>query len=259
MIVYIYTFPNGKKYIGQTIQSLNDRAKRGEGYKESSRVYNAIKKYGWDNIQKETIECNSYEEMNVLEIELISKFRTQEREFGYNIARGGNAGPLTEEHKERIGESLKKYYQSSEGIKARKENSIKQKKLIESRKEEFNKYLQKARENITEESLLRSTQALKEYYQSEEHQEERKQNGLKGAKARSKAVIVFKDKDKQEVVGIYESGRKAAKELNIDHSIPSYALNHNHYGKGYYFYLYEDLTPRDTDWYRVFGGKENGE
>ena len=30
MIVYIYTFPNGKKYVGQTVQTLNTRAKQGE-------------------------------------------------------------------------------------------------------------------------------------------------------------------------------------------------------------------------------------
>ena len=29
MIVYIYTFPNGKKYVGQTATSLEQRASRG--------------------------------------------------------------------------------------------------------------------------------------------------------------------------------------------------------------------------------------
>ena len=42
MIVYIYTFPNGKKYVGQTIHTINERAKRGEGYINSPAVYNAI-------------------------------------------------------------------------------------------------------------------------------------------------------------------------------------------------------------------------
>lgn len=253
MIVYIYTFPNGKKYIGQTTQSLNARAKRGEGYIESPKVYNAIKKYGWDNIQKEIIECSSYEEMNLLEEKLIKEFKTQEKDFGYNIANGGNTTPLTNEHKQHISISLKEYYQSPEGVESRKKMSVRQKEMIESRKEEFDEYLKKGRNNITKEGLLRSTQALKEYYEIEEHQEERRQNGLKGAKVRSKAIVVFKDKNQQEIVGIYESGRKAAKELGINHSVPSYALNHNHYGKGYYFYFYADLTARDTDYYRYFG------
>lgn len=54
-------------------------------------------------------------------------------------------------------------------------------------------------------------------------------------------------------MGYYESGRKAAKALNIDHSMPSYAITHNHYARGYWFYLEEDLTARDTNWYRIFG------
>ena len=41
MMVYIYTFPNGKKYVGQTSQTLNQRARNGEGYIESPAVYNA--------------------------------------------------------------------------------------------------------------------------------------------------------------------------------------------------------------------------
>ena len=67
MIVYIYTFPNGKKYVGQTSQTLNTRAKRGEGYVSSPAVYNAIKKYGWDNLIIETFPCSSKQEMNELE------------------------------------------------------------------------------------------------------------------------------------------------------------------------------------------------
>lgn len=103
MIVYIYTFPNGKKYIGQTILSLAQRAQKGEGYKKSPYVYNAIQKYGWDNIEKEIIECESEEQMDQLEIELIAKYDTTNREFGYNLDSGGHLGHhLAEESKQKI-------------------------------------------------------------------------------------------------------------------------------------------------------------
>ena len=103
MIVYIYTFPNGKKYIGQTTLSISQRANRGEGYKKCPRVYNAIKKYGWDSISIETIECESEEQMDQLEVELISKYKTTNKEYGYNLDSGGHARHhLAEETKEKI-------------------------------------------------------------------------------------------------------------------------------------------------------------
>lgn len=103
MIVYIYTFPNGKKYIGQTTQTLAKRASRGNNYKSSPAVYNAIQKYGWDNIQKETIECQSEEEMDNLERELIAKYKTTDINFGYNIEDGGNKNKhLSEETKKKL-------------------------------------------------------------------------------------------------------------------------------------------------------------
>ena len=106
MIVYIYTFPNGKKYIGQTINSLSQRAGRGTRYKPNSPVSNAIKKYGWENIIKETIECSSEEEMDKKEKELIALYKTQDREFGYNIDEGGHRRHYcSEETKEKISKS----------------------------------------------------------------------------------------------------------------------------------------------------------
>ena len=105
MIVYIYTFPNGKKYIGQTINSLNQRARHGENYKKSPCVYAAIQKYGWDNIIIETITCNSEEEMDQLEIELIAKYKTTNRNYGYNLDSGGHTGHhLAEETKQKLRE-----------------------------------------------------------------------------------------------------------------------------------------------------------
>ena len=87
MIVYIYTFPNGKKYVGQTATSLEQRASRGDGYVNSPAVYNAIRKYGWNNIEIETFPCNSKQQMDELEKYYINFFKTQE--FGYNKNAGG--------------------------------------------------------------------------------------------------------------------------------------------------------------------------
>lgn len=92
MIVYVYTFPNGKKYVGQTIFSIEKRAgENGKNYQGSPILYRAIQKYGWDNIKKESFSCASKEDMDALEIELIKKYKTQDRNYGYNILPGGNS------------------------------------------------------------------------------------------------------------------------------------------------------------------------
>ena len=43
---------NNKKYIGQTKQEPPSKrwGKDGIGYKDSSHFYNAIQKYGWNNL-----------------------------------------------------------------------------------------------------------------------------------------------------------------------------------------------------------------
>lgn len=46
---------NGKVYIGQTCKTLDERACRGNGYRDSPRFYNAIKKYGWDMFESSVL------------------------------------------------------------------------------------------------------------------------------------------------------------------------------------------------------------
>lgn len=108
MIVYVYTFPNGKKYIGQTIQTLAQRAQGGQGYKLQPLVYRAIQKYGWENILIETFECKSEEEMDLLEKDLIAQYNTTNRDYGYNLEDGVHIGKHhSESTKMKISESVK--------------------------------------------------------------------------------------------------------------------------------------------------------
>lgn len=106
-IVYIHICPNDKKYIGITSKEKpNHRWRNGEGYKSNKHFYNAIKKYGWDNIEHIVIENNlSKEDAQLKEIELISKYNSNNQEFGYNAASGGEANSgykQSEEHKRKI-------------------------------------------------------------------------------------------------------------------------------------------------------------
>ena len=47
--IYCYTSPSNKKYIGQTIKSLKERAKNnGNGYLNCTIFFRAIQKYGFE-------------------------------------------------------------------------------------------------------------------------------------------------------------------------------------------------------------------
>lgn len=89
--VYKHTFPNGKIYIGITRQSLCDRWWRGKGYHHNKYILNAVDKYGWDNIKHEILYENLTEEQAIAkETELIKLYKSNEKEFGYNILVYGN-------------------------------------------------------------------------------------------------------------------------------------------------------------------------
>lgn len=114
MIGYIYAHltPSGKYYIGQTTRKLKSRwGKNGIGYKGDTIFWNAINKYGWDNIKHiilEKIEADNelelYNKLNELELYYIEKYNAM-APYGYNIRGGGN-GPLAEETKQKISDKL---------------------------------------------------------------------------------------------------------------------------------------------------------
>lgn len=106
-IVYKHTFPNKKVYIGITNRQPKARwRKDGSGYINSPRMNNAIKKYGWENIEHEILfEGLTKEEAEQKEKELIEQYKSNQREFGYNIANGGcHQGKISEETKQKIRE-----------------------------------------------------------------------------------------------------------------------------------------------------------
>ncbi len=113
--VYMHTSPSGKRYIGITSTSVEERWRNGRGYlykyKEKDEYKqpafaNAIIKYGFDNFKHEVVANNlTKEEAEQKEIELIAYYKSNQPEYGYNISNGGNyAGKHSEETKRKIGE-----------------------------------------------------------------------------------------------------------------------------------------------------------
>lgn len=54
-VVYKHTTPNGKVYIGITGNEPRKRWNNGNGYRGNKHFWNAILKYGWDNIAHEIL------------------------------------------------------------------------------------------------------------------------------------------------------------------------------------------------------------
>ena len=104
--VYIHKFPNGKAYIGITRQEPKVRWGGGNGYVRNEYMHRAIKKYGWENIEH-IILFDGLSEEDACEIEksLIKKYRTNEKEFGYNIESGGQCSNLAESTKQKLREA----------------------------------------------------------------------------------------------------------------------------------------------------------
>ena len=103
-IGYIYKITNtsnGKIYIGKTKYTIQHRwlghirssniCKEIE--KTSSKLYNAINKYGIESFTIEEIEQCSYDELNERERYWIKELDSRNPNVGYNICVGGEGGP----------------------------------------------------------------------------------------------------------------------------------------------------------------------
>lgn len=98
---------NGMIYIGQTIQTLEDRWRQ-HRKKSSTCLYlkRAFEKYGIDNFIFEMICCCHDTDLDKLEIQYMAEFNSIVPN-GYNLREGGNSGRHNEETKKKISDALK--------------------------------------------------------------------------------------------------------------------------------------------------------
>lgn len=110
---YLHIFPNSKIYVGTTQLKKPERrwGFEGRGYKKQPLIWNAICKYGWENINHKVIVCETPEKMWEMEKELIKKYDTTNHEKGYNLSIGGEKSGAgchkTEETRRRMSELMK--------------------------------------------------------------------------------------------------------------------------------------------------------
>lgn len=134
--VYKHTSPNNKVYIGVTSTNPLVRWNNGLGYKNNKYFFNAILKYGWNNFTHEILYTDLTEsEACEKEIELISYYKSNQFEYGYNRSSGGEkiaCGVIrTEEERKRMSDAHKGQVAWNKGKKASDEVK---KKLSESHK-----------------------------------------------------------------------------------------------------------------------------
>lgn len=99
-IIYMYTFPNGKRYVGKTSKTLKQRQGTDwTNYDECPALFNAINKYKPENIKQEILVegLMTKDESSEIEKYYIALYKTncnryRNPEYGYNLTDGGDDG-----------------------------------------------------------------------------------------------------------------------------------------------------------------------
>ena len=106
--VYKHTTPSGKVYIGITCQKPEYRWDNGNGYKQNGHFFNAINKYGWENIAHEIlIDGLTREQACALEMQLIKAYESTNPKKGYNGTLGGECNCPSEETRAKMSTAKK--------------------------------------------------------------------------------------------------------------------------------------------------------
>ena len=164
-LVYRFTAPNGRCYIGQT-KNFTRRIKKHQNDDGCTIFHRAIKKYGFENFTQEILienlsvdESNYWEEFYIKELNTLSP-------NGYNLRTGGKNYIATAETRLRMSESRKGRVVSEE-TRLKISNSNKGKKRTDAEKLKMSES-QKIRPPMSEETRKKLSESLKGRSCSEE-------------------------------------------------------------------------------------------
>ena len=133
--IYMYTFPNGKRYIGATTRPMIYRQgtpeKGWERYKNSKLLYAAIQEFGVDSIEQTILYQGEIENTLAAELEgfFIELYRTNVNHydnpsFGYNQTDGGEGTTkkrISEETVRKLREQMRRFHEAKRGTHASEE------------------------------------------------------------------------------------------------------------------------------------------
>ena len=225
-VVYKHTAPNGKVYIGITIQEPEARWKNGKGYANNDHFTNAINKYGWDSISHEILkEGLSLEEACEEETMLIEKYKSYDRDYGYNKDFGGGVSRVREETKKKLSEKAKNLWEDSEfrkkatsGMKGKKRSAESRKNISKAQKKRFESEEERRKtaasmrgKKHTEEQKKKISESLLEFYSNEENLEALRAKRRVTNKKIHAVKVICVEKGK-----VYDSIRDASEELQVN-------------------------------------------
>ena len=232
---------NGKVYIGITKQKTKNRWNNGKGY-NNQYFKRAIDKYGFDNFEHIILfEKLSKEKAEEQEIKLIAHYKSNQRNFGYNIDNGGKTiGTHSEETKLKISnahkgkkqpeEVKKKLIEANKGNKYRfGAHQTKEAKRKISEANKGNKYC--LGRTLTEETKKKISDRNKGKHMSPNTEFKKGYSNI----SRMRKVICL------ETGKVYNSMTNASKETNISlGNIQSVCLGRSKTAKGYHWRYYEE-------------------
>ena len=239
--VYKHTTPNGKVYIGITQQKPEDRWKNGRGYNKGQLFYKAVLKYGWDNIVHEILYENlSKEDACAKEMELIAKYKSNQREHGYNIQDGGLCAEPSELAKQKSSQAMKEKWQSEDfrntvisKMQGKKRSDAAKKNISEAQRKRFENPLERERisknqqgKKRSEEAKRKTSETLKKRYEDIENI-----NRLIATHEGKRVICV-------ETGEVFSSVRRASLKYNISHYSISEVCKGNRKSAGGYRWSY---------------------
>lgn len=122
-LIYKYTSPSGKSYIGQT-KNIERRSREHRYAKSGCALFaKAVCKYGYENFTLDILDSNpTLDEANTLEEYYINELHSLAPN-GYNLRTGGKNHTLTDIGRKNLSEAHKGILQSEESRKKRSEST----------------------------------------------------------------------------------------------------------------------------------------
>lgn len=236
-VIYKYTSPSNKHYIGQTInENIRKSHHRITTAKNGTKFGNAISKYGLENFSYEILFTSEWtsdltalkEELDSMEIYYIDKFHSFD--YGYNLTKGGE-GTLGYHHSE----------ESKEKISKASKNSSKETRRKISQRNKGRIVSKETREKISKSSIGKkmskeSRQKMSDSQKGKVYSEEQIQKFRDSAK--NKKIVYQYDKNNT-LLNIFSSCSEAARILNLDSSAISKVCRNKLKTTGGYIFKYE--------------------